>query len=66
MRKISSLEVDQALIDWEEVESPSLEVFHRCVDMVPGDMVMQGTWQCWVLLGLSDFRGLFQPKQFYD
>ncbi|KAK4831322.1 hypothetical protein QYF61_016811 [Mycteria americana] len=32
----------------EVVESPSLEVFERRVDVVLRDMVEWWTWQCWV------------------
>jgi len=30
----------------EVVESPSLKVFTRCVEVVPTDMVLWWTWQC--------------------
>ena len=42
----------------EVVESPSPEVFKKCVDGVLQDMV----WWAWLIVGLDDLEGLFQPK----
>jgi len=41
----------------EVVESPSLEVFKKHVDMALQDMAYQAWW-CWV----DDLRGLFQTS----
>ena len=40
------------------VESPSLEVLKKCVDGVLPNMV----WWAWMMVGLDDLEGLFQPK----
>jgi len=42
------------------VESPSLEVFKKRVDMALQDIVQQAWW-CWVDVAPDDLRGLFQP-----
>ena len=43
----------------EVVESPSLEVSKRCVDVSLTDMHY---WWTWLVVGLNDLTGLFQPK----
>ena len=40
------------------VESPSPEVFKKRVDKALQDMV---SW-AWLMVGLDDLKGLFQPK----
>jgi len=51
----------------EVIESPSLEVFKRCVYVT-----LRGTWfsvglgSAGLMVGIDDVKGLFQPKQFYD
>lgn len=42
------------------MESPSLEGFHRCVNVTVGDMVSGGS--AGLTVELNNLRGLFQPK----
>jgi len=44
----------------EAVESPSLEVFKKHVDMTLQDVVYRHGGLGWIV-GLDDLRGLFQP-----
>lgn len=45
------------------MESPSLEVFKRCVDVALGVIVNTAAG---VKVGLDVLIGLFQPQQFHD
>ena len=49
----------------EVVESPSLEVFKRCVDVL-GTWFSGGLGSVRLTVGRDDLKGLFQPKRFYD
>lgn len=49
-----------------QVESPSLEVFKGCVDVVLGDIVYCGLGNTGLTVGLDDLKVLFQRKRFYD
>lgn len=48
----------------ETPESPSPDIFKRCVDVA--HTVLWWTWKHKVMAGLDDLVGLFQSKQFYD
>lgn len=48
------------------VELPSLEGVKRNVDVALGHMVSGGAGSAELMVGLSDLRGLSQPKQLYD
>lgn len=43
----------------EVLDSHSLEVFERCVDVVLNDMVWWGVWYCWLTVGFDDSVGHF-------
>lgn len=49
----------------EVLELPSPEVLGRHIDMALGDDV-SGLAVLWLMVGLSDLRGLFQTSHFYD
>lgn len=51
--------------DWEVVDSPSLEVFKRYVDVTIGTY-SGGLGNVGLLVGLNGLKGLFQPKWFCD
>lgn len=49
------------------IESPSVQVFKRWVNMALKDMAEQWTWLSISLtVGLDDLKGLFQLKWFCD
>jgi len=48
------------------VESPSLEVFQRQVDVAFSDIGLVGLGSVRFMAGLYDLKGLFQLKSFYD
>ena len=50
----------------EMVESPSLEVFKNHGNVALRDMVSGLVGTVGLMVGLDDFRGLFQPLWFYD
>jgi len=50
----------------EVVESPSLEVFKRRLDVALSDMVSEGHVSVRSEVGLGDLGGLFQPGRFCD
>ncbi|KAK4823922.1 hypothetical protein QYF61_008308 [Mycteria americana] len=50
----------------EVVESPSLEVFKRRVDVVLVTWFSGGLGNVRLMVELDDLKGLFQPKRFYD
>lgn len=45
----------------EVVESPSLDVFKRCVDVVLMDGLVVKLGSARLIIGLNDLRDLFQP-----
>lgn len=48
------------------MESPSLELFKRCLYLVMSyGLVVLGLQQ-WHWVGLDDLKGLFQPRHFYN
>ncbi|KAK4817845.1 hypothetical protein QYF61_001007 [Mycteria americana] len=50
----------------EVVESPSLEVFKRCLDEVLRTRYSGGLGSVRFMVGLDDLKGLFQPTRFCD
>jgi len=50
----------------EVVEAPTLEVFKRGVDAELGTWFSGGIDSVRLIVGLNDFEGLLQSKQFYD
>ena len=46
----------------ELVESPSLEVFKRCLDVALSDVASGGLVSVRSEVGLGDLGGLFQPR----
>lgn len=50
----------------EAVEFPSLGGFKRYMAVMLRDTVQWWTWQCRLMVGSDELRGLFQPKRFSD
>lgn len=48
------------------VESPTLEVFKRCINVALGDMVNKDLVSAMLVVRLNALKGLLQPKEFYD
>lgn len=48
------------------MESPSLKLFKKCLDLVMCYGIVVSGLQWWHLVELDELKGLFQPQHFYN